>query len=109
MGLESKVKTLKQNKKVSRTNAQNSPERLIQINPETDEIIVKSAEKVDLDNDDKHLDNIVSLDKNVDPSTLPILFLDVNLGKDKVSRIVVYDGDDPKEVTEKFAQLHGID
>lgn len=32
----------------------------------------------------------------------PILFLDVNLGKDRVERLVVYDGDDPFKVAEDF-------
>ena len=40
---------------------------------------------------------------------MPILFLDVNLGKDRSSRIVVFDGDDPREVTEKFALVHKLD
>jgi hypothetical protein len=53
--------------------------------------------------------SVVALEKNQDLNTLPILFLDVNLGKNKSSRIVVFDGDDPKEVTEKFAKVHNLD
>lgn len=32
----------------------------------------------------------------------PILFLDVNLGKDRVERLVIYEGDDPYAVADQF-------
>ncbi|CAI2374770.1 unnamed protein product [Moneuplotes crassus] len=39
----------------------------------------------------------------------PILFLDVNLGKDKVERLVIFDGDDPQTVAEEFCQKNGLE
>ena len=41
-----------------------------------------------------------------DEEKFPILFLDVNLGKGKVDRLVIMDGDDPMEIAEKFCLLH---
>lgn len=38
----------------------------------------------------------------------PILFLDVNLGKGKVDRLVIMDGDDPLEIANKFCELHQL-
>jgi hypothetical protein len=37
----------------------------------------------------------------------PILFLDVNLGKGKVDRLIIIDGDDPMSVAEDFCDQHG--
>ncbi len=37
----------------------------------------------------------------------PILFLDVNLGADDFSRIVIFDGDDPISVADKFCEDNG--
>lgn len=39
----------------------------------------------------------------------PILFLDVNLGKGKVDRLIIMDGDDPMEIADKFCLLHKVD
>ena len=39
----------------------------------------------------------------------PILFLDVNLGKDRVERLVVYDGDDPIQVANEFCTKNNLD
>lgn len=39
----------------------------------------------------------------------PILFLDVNLGKDRVERLVIYDGDDPFQVAEDFCNKNGLE
>jgi hypothetical protein len=35
---------------------------------------------------------------------VPILFLDVNLGGEDTSRIVIYEGDDPMYVAKKFSK-----
>ena len=37
----------------------------------------------------------------------PILFLDVNLGKGRVERLVLYDGDAPETVAEDFCKQYG--
>ena len=39
----------------------------------------------------------------------PILFLDVNLGKDKVERLVIYDGDDPYAVADEFCARYALE
>jgi hypothetical protein len=39
----------------------------------------------------------------------PILFLDVNLGKDRVERLVIYDGDDPFAVADEFCAKHCLE
>jgi hypothetical protein len=36
----------------------------------------------------------------------PILFLDVNLGKGRVERLVIYDGDAPMQVAEDFCNKY---
>jgi len=36
----------------------------------------------------------------------PILFLDVNLGKGNVDRLVIMDGDDPMGVADQFCDKH---
>lgn len=38
---------------------------------------------------------------------IPILFLDINFGNDEISRIVLFEGDLPKTIVEKFAMIHG--
>ena len=35
---------------------------------------------------------------------IPILFLDVNVGVEETSRIVIYEGDDPMHVAMKFCK-----
>ena len=37
-----------------------------------------------------------------DDEKYPILFLDVNLGKGKVDRLIIMDGDDPMTVADEF-------
>ncbi len=39
----------------------------------------------------------------------PILFLDVNLGKGRVERLVIYDGDAPMQVAEEFCDRYELD
>ena len=39
----------------------------------------------------------------------PILFLDINFGNNQISRIVLFEGDEPELVVEKFARAHGLD
>ena len=39
----------------------------------------------------------------------PILFLDVNLGKDRVERLVIYDGDDPFQVANEFCEKNCLE
>lgn len=43
-----------------------------------------------------------------DGEKYPILFLDVNLGKGKVDRLVIMDGDDPLKISEDFCKQHGL-
>jgi len=38
---------------------------------------------------------------------IPILFLDINFGNNEISRIVLFEGDLPKIIIEKFAMIHG--
>ena len=37
-----------------------------------------------------------------------MLFVDINLGKNRVERLTVFEGDNPKEVSKEFAQRTGI-
>jgi len=37
----------------------------------------------------------------------PILFLDINFGNNQISRIVLFEGDKPGLVVQKFANAHG--
>ena len=39
----------------------------------------------------------------------PILFLDVNLGKDRVERLVIYEGDDPFSVADEFCAKYELE
>ena len=36
----------------------------------------------------------------------PILFLDINFGNDEISRIVLFEGDEPEKIVEKFSKIH---
>ena len=40
---------------------------------------------------------------------IPILFLDVNLGGGRMERLTLYEGDDPEDVTKKFATKFNLD
>jgi hypothetical protein len=48
-------------------------------------------------------------DGESDEENFPILFLDVNLGKDRVERLVIYDGDDPFAVADEFCAKHCLE
>ncbi|EAS05703.1 hypothetical protein TTHERM_01114130 (macronuclear) [Tetrahymena thermophila SB210] len=39
----------------------------------------------------------------------PLLFVDVNLGNQRSERIIVNEGDNPKQLAYDFARLHGLD
>ena len=39
---------------------------------------------------------------------VPLLFVDVNLGKDKIERIAIYEGDNAEELANQFAIKHCI-
>lgn len=39
----------------------------------------------------------------------PILYLDINFGKDEIQRIVVHEGDEPEQLVESFGKTHGLD
>jgi hypothetical protein len=51
-----------------------------------------------MSDDDEILD-----DENSEDEQIPLLFVDVNLGRENMKRIVLYEGDDPEEVAEEFA------
>ncbi len=38
---------------------------------------------------------------------MPLLFVDVNLGPNRIERIIVNEGDTSDELAKKFAQEHG--
>ncbi len=37
----------------------------------------------------------------------PILFLDINFGNNNISRIIIFEGDEPAAVVDNFAKIHG--
>lgn len=41
-------------------------------------------------------------------SGYPILFVDINIGKNHIERITIYEGDDPDEVAKEFAETHNL-
>jgi len=41
-----------------------------------------------------------------DDERVPLLFVDVNLGQGRTERIVVYEGDSPEELAQKFSEEH---
>lgn len=48
---------------------------------------------------------------NVSPGSdeeSPLLFVDINLGPDKIERIVVYEGEGAEELAAKFSELHNL-
>lgn len=47
-------------------------------------------------------------ERSESPEREPILFLDVNLGKGKSARIVLYEGDTPGDVINSFGQEHNL-
>lgn len=44
-----------------------------------------------------------------DDSQIPLLFVDVNLGKGVMKRIILYEGDDPRYIAEMFAQDNNLE
>lgn len=38
----------------------------------------------------------------------PILFVDINIGKNHIERITIFEGDDPDEVAKEFAETHNL-
>jgi len=44
-----------------------------------------------------------------DDERVPLLFVDVNLGQGRTERIVVYEGDSPEELAQKFSEEHNLD
>lgn len=45
---------------------------------------------------------------DINQQPFPILFVDINLGKSRVERLTVFDGDNPKDVSKEFAERTGI-
>ena len=39
---------------------------------------------------------------------MPLLFLDVNLGSNQMSRIIIYEGDDPTQIAHEFCTVNGL-
>lgn len=39
----------------------------------------------------------------------PLLNLDINLGDGHVSRVVIYEGDNPYEISKEFCKLYSLD
>jgi len=39
---------------------------------------------------------------NKGASETPLLYIDINLGEDNAERLVVFEGDSPKELAQKF-------
>jgi hypothetical protein len=39
----------------------------------------------------------------------PLLFVDVNLGGETAERIIVYEGDTPEDLAQKFCDEHNLD
>ena len=64
---------------------------------ELQEILLKPKTE-DFDEDEYSPDEV----EEDSEENFPILFLDVNLGKDKVERLVIYDGDNPMAVADEF-------
>ena len=42
------------------------------------------------------------------PQKYPILFVDINLGHNKIERITIYDGDNPTMIAHDFALAHNL-
>jgi len=40
---------------------------------------------------------------------VPLLFIDVNLGKEKgIQRIIIFENDEPAEVAQRFSEKHDL-
>ncbi len=48
------------------------------------------------------------VDTLTSPQRYPILFVDVNLGEDRVERLTVLEGDTSREVAQKFWEEYGL-
>ena len=92
--------------KQSQEEAESSPPEEEQSGSDNAEDVQDSSPKASNDNleDLKEASNEGEEDEN-----FPILFLDVNLGKDRVERLVIYDGDDPFTVADEFCLKHCLE
>lgn len=50
-----------------------------------------------------------SVPEEEEEEQIPLLFVDVNLGEGKMSRIVLYEGDKPENVAREFSKEHELD
>ena len=57
--------------------------------------------------DDSQISFNSSRDDDED-SQIPLLYVDVNIGKGVFKRIIIYEGDDPKQISELFAQDNNL-
>lgn len=48
----------------------------------------------------KHMDELREVNET------PLLFIDINLGEDHPERIIIYEGDSPKNLAKKFCEKH---
>lgn len=46
---------------------------------------------------------------NSNEERIPLLFVDVNIGKDKQERITIYKGDNAEDLSREFAGCHNLD
>ena len=84
-----------------RTNIADMSQRLIEEQPKLN----KNSADQDLSLERSPLrDNL----RSPSPAREAILFLDVNLGKGKSARIVIYEGDKPADVIEAFSSEHNL-
>jgi hypothetical protein len=74
--------------------------------PEEEQSGSDNAEDVQDNSPKASIENLEDLkeasNEGEEEENFPILFLDVNLGKDRVERLVIYDGDDPFAVADEF-------
>ena len=49
-------------------------------------------------------DELEGEESEFDDSQIPLLFVDVNLGKGVMKRIILYEGDDPSYIAEMFSK-----
>jgi hypothetical protein len=75
-------------------------------------ILIKSH-YLDASQGNKHYSTVIPEDgvptfglRNDDDERIPLLFVDVNITEGRNARIVIYEGDKPEELAEKFAELY---
>ena len=56
------------------------------------------------DNENEHEQEHEHFEEN---ERVPLLFVDVNLGHGRTERIIVYEGDRPDELAQRFSEEHG--